>query len=124
MTSHAHGNPLPGILEREDWIFPVIRCHKNALHLWIVGNSPEAGIEGVVYFGQPPRLWFKGPDGFGCCAEEAVFVRTGDSVKHIGTLKLRQQNFPSRLLGQIDLLHSWFRVDVGNKKTTRKILLT
>src|ERR1044071_7061648 len=99
MPSHAYGNPLPGILERKDWMFPVIRCHKNTLHFRIVRNSPEAdSIWSIAYFGQPPGLWFKRPDGFGCCTEEAVFVRTGDCAKRTGTLKLRQQNFSSRLL--------------------------
>ena len=116
MASHAHGDPLPGILEREDWMFPIIRCHKNTLHLWIVRNLPEAGISwGILYFGQPSGFWFKGPDSFGCCKEEAAFLRTGDSAKGIGTFKLRQQNFPSRLLVQVDLLHSWFRVDVADQ---------
>jgi hypothetical protein len=99
MASHAHGNPLPGIFECEYWLVPVIRRHKNTLHLRIVRNSPETdSIRSIAYFGQPPGLWFKGPDGSGCCAEEAVFVRTGDSAKRIGSVKLRQQNFPNRLL--------------------------
>src|SRR6266487_4218039 len=115
MASHPHGNPLPGIFKCEDWMFPIIRCHKNTLYLWIVRNLPEAGIGwGILYFGQPSGLWFKGPHGFGCCAEEAVFVRTGDSAKRIGTLQLCQQNFPNRLLVQIDLLHSWFRIDIAD----------
>jgi hypothetical protein len=64
MPSHAHGNSLPGILERKDWMFPVIRCHKNTLHFRIVRNSPEAdSIWSIAYFGQPPGLWFKRPDG-------------------------------------------------------------
>src|SRR5215469_6032412 len=115
MASHADGNPLPGILEGEDWMFPVIRCHKNTLHLRIVPNSPEADSGwSILYFGQPPGFWFKRPDSFGCCTEDAVFLRAGDSAKRIGTLKLRQQNFPTCLLVQIDLLHSWFGVDFAD----------
>src|SRR5206468_6581971 len=94
MASHAHGNPLPGILECEYWLFPVVRCHKNTLHLRIVRNSPEADfIWSIAYFGQPPRLWFKGPEGFGRRTKEAIFVRTGNSAKRVGSLKLRQQDF-------------------------------
>jgi hypothetical protein len=96
-------------------MFPVIRCHKNTLHFRIIRNSPEThSIWSIAYFGQSPGSWFKRPDGFGCCAEEAVLVRTGDCAKRIGTLKLRQQNFPNRLLVQIDLLHSRFRIDVAD----------
>ena|SRR5206468_4726961 len=113
MAPHANGNPIPRILECEYWLFPVIRCHKNTLHLRIVRDSPEAdSVWSIAYFGQPSGLWFKGPDGFGCCAEEAVFVRAGDSANRIGTLKLRQRNFPSRLLVQIDFFYRWLGVDV------------
>jgi len=75
-------------------MFPVIRYHKNALHLRIMRNSPEANSSrSIAHFGQPPGFWFKAPDGFGCCTEEAISVCTGDSAKPVGTLKLRQQNF-------------------------------
>src|SRR5215470_7952018 len=114
MAPHAHGNPFPRILEGEDWMFPVIRCHKNTLHLRIVRNSPEASSSwGAMYFGQLPGLCFKGPDGFGCCTDEAAFPRAGDSAKRIGTPKLRQQDFPSCVFVKIDLFHRWFRVDVA-----------
>ena len=99
MASHAHRSPLRWIVKREDRMFPVICCHKNALHLRIIRNSPEANSSwGIPRFGQPPRFRFKGPDSFGCCTEEAVSMRTGDSAKPVGSVKLRQQNFPNRLL--------------------------
>jgi hypothetical protein len=61
MASHAHRNPLRWIVKREDRMFPVIRCHKNALHLRIIRNSPEANSSwGIAYFGLPPGFWFKG----------------------------------------------------------------
>jgi hypothetical protein len=59
-----------------------------------------------------PDSGSKGPDGFGCRAEEAVFVHAGDSAKRVGSVKLRQHNFPNRLFVQIEFLYSWFRVDV------------
>jgi hypothetical protein len=91
MASHAHGNPLRWIVEHEHRMFSVIRCHENTLHLRIVSNSRETDFGwGVAHSGQPPGLWFKGPDSFGCRTEEAIFVRTGDSAKPVGTVKLRQ----------------------------------
>ena len=115
MVSHAHRNQLRWIVKREDRMFPVIRYHKNALHLRIMRNSPEANSSrSIAHFGQPPGFWFKEPDGFGCCTEEAISVCTGDSAKPVGTLKLRQQNFPSRLLVQIDFFYSWFGLDVAD----------
>jgi hypothetical protein len=94
MASHAHRNQPRWIVKREDGMFPVIRCHKNALHLWIIRNSPEANSSwGIAHFGQPPGFWFKRPDSFGCCAEEAVFVRTGDSAKRVGSRQAAPAQF-------------------------------
>ncbi len=115
MASHAHWNPVRWIVEHEHRMFPVIRRQENTLHFRIIRNSPEANSSrSIAHFGQPPGFWFKEPDGFGCCTEEAISVCTGDSAKPVGTLKLRQQNFPSRLLVQIDFFYSWFGLDVAD----------
>src|SRR5215475_11433875 len=103
MTSHAHRNPFRGIVEHENWMFWVIRCHKNTLLLWIICNSPEAGSAwGLANLGQSPGFWLKGPEGFRCRAEEAVFVCASDSAKRLGSIKLRQRNFTRRPFVQID----------------------
>src|SRR5262245_33437674 len=97
-------------------MFPVIRCHENTLHFRIIRNLPEANASwGIAYLGQPPGPWLKRPDGFGVCTEEAVFVCTGDSAKTVGTIKLRQQNFPRRLFVQVDFFNGWFSVDVADQ---------